>query len=196
MIVEDLSRFERHLDQCVLDWFEQLFSLQADGTKLQEFFFSHPSISARNIIWQCPWVRPGQYPLISAVLLDFIKSASSCQRGGDALFIGVTTYPPYYDQYQIDAVFSQASKCGYTRLTEDTKFIRAAMEYGYEHRTVFEAKGRGSHKQLMDTMEIYGFVKQCVFLSLPCLPRKLSFIYFHWTDRSRGLLYGEAFKWS
>lgn len=193
MVMEDLARFESGLNQWYFYWFDHLFSLQADGTKLRDFFLYHPSVSTRNIIWQCPWILPGQYPSISAVLLDFIKSASSCQQEGDALFVGVTTYPPYYVQYELDAVFSQAFQCGYTRLTADTKFIRAAIEYGYEHRTIFDT-GR-SHNQLMNTMEIHGFVKQCVFLFLQFLPRLLPFIYFHCFYRTRDLSYVEAFTW-
>lgn len=193
VVVESLASFERHLDQCCLDPVDQLFCLQADATKLEDFFLSNPSIPTRNIVWQCPWVRPRQRPLISAILLDFIKSASSRQQAGDALFIGVTTHRPYYVQYRLDGVFSQAEQCGYTRLTMDTKFIRAAIEHGYEHRTVFEAKGRGSHIELMDKMEMYGFVKECVTLSFHFCASFFSFIHFYYFNRSPGNLYGEDF---
>jgi hypothetical protein len=105
--------------------------LQADATRLKQFFDKHKgSPSSKNIWFQCPW-RSGD---TNSLLLEFLTSAANVQQFGDVILLGLTTHEKYHHQYGLDEFLVATKMHGYRRFTNKT-FIRQCMSYGYQHIT-------------------------------------------------------------
>jgi len=148
------NRFEQHvvhdIDNEYNSRFLQSLFLQADATKLQDFFDSgfdrNIQFPTANIWFQCPWVLNGD---TNGLMKDFISSASKIQQYGDAIFLGLTSHPRYRDRYKLEEskFWKYARKCGYERCVlqgsqtgrreaqvfEDSRFIRECIKFGYRH---------------------------------------------------------------
>ena len=105
-------------------------------------------INVKNkVAWlQCPWIascdRTPEYN-IGHLIARFMKHTSTKQDHGDYLLLGIVNLFPYVKEYMLREVLHEAlddrssSVHGYRFLGGDIDLIKAILQHGYIHQTVY-----------------------------------------------------------
>ncbi|KAJ7085873.1 hypothetical protein C8R44DRAFT_893739 [Mycena epipterygia] len=136
-------------------------SLFIDATRLRDSFSSTEQadhrvglLPTRNIWFQCPWVSMQQQGETAKLLCDFLRSAATVQKSGDAIFLGLTAHGRYCNEYKLDDAKTCARSLGY-EIFMDEGFIRHAIDAGYEHEGLYPI-----HDYILDYHQTFVFVKR------------------------------------
>ena len=105
-------------------------------------------IDVKNkVAWlQCPWIQERDRTRdhnIGHLITGFIKHMGTKQDRGDYLLLGIVNQFPYVKEYMLREVLHEAlhdrsySVHGYRFLGGDNDLIKAILQYGYTHETVY-----------------------------------------------------------
>ncbi|KAJ6490946.1 hypothetical protein C8R45DRAFT_825965, partial [Mycena sanguinolenta] len=151
-----LSAFTNTLGRRTHDEIAAQLSLVVDATRLGPLIRG----TTRNIWFQCPWLsRDDDVSTTAQLVQEFILSAATIQKPGDAVFLGLTSCEKYRDDYDLDNLERVARKLGY-EMFKDESFILHAIDAGYKHQSV---TATDIHELLIDHHQTFVFVKPWVF---------------------------------